>query len=272
MNPGSLAETHLHRATRTTTLGWLRGRDALIAADVADYSAIAPATTIIAADLPGLSISHIQTAAGVWSRHCWQHREGALVINETLVEDGTARAVALSRDSLQVAYEAAQPRHAPFGELRAGTGQLAAGPFAVLPPGFGENATAVANALHRVWNGRDFGALATLWSPEVAWRGPQGAGGERHALAHWIAALLTQLPDAVMLFEASAEACDTVALLWRLHGHHHGEAFGIAPTGTRVRLIGSTFLRLADGYIIADETLVDDIAYAAQLLAPEILY
>ncbi len=272
MNPGSLAETHLHRATRTTTLSYLRGRDALIAGDMADFSAIAPGNSTIVAGLPGFSLTRVQTVAGSWSRHCWQQREDALVINETVVEDGASRAAALGQDRLQVAREAAQPRHAPLGELRAGTGQFAAGPVAVLPTGFGESATAAANALHRVWNGRDFGALDTRWSPVVAWRGPEGASGERPALAHWIAGLLTQLPDAVMLFEASAETGDAVALLWRLHGHHHGEAFGIAPTGKRVRLIGSTLLRFADGLIVDDETLIDEIGFAAQLLAPEIVY
>lgn len=261
-DPGALADTHLHRTVRVTALGERRGRDTLIADDVA--AATAGVVQRSAVDVGPLRIEQLGGPHGDWTRHVWRIHEGIRVARETVIEDGVARCAALGLD-----FDAAVGRgvrdhvaHAPLGELRAGTGQLAAAPQALLPPCFPDGARAVADALHRVWNGR---RTAAMWADDVAWVGPDGRAGDRTVLQAWVFEVLARYPDAVLLFEAAAIAGDTVALLWRLHGH--------TTAGRRVRLIGSSVLTLDQrGTIIGDATLIDGLAAAVQEQQVPIVY
>ena len=252
-----LVETHLHRATRATSLEWLRGRDALIAADLADFVERGgrPAKLITATG--AMTALRLYGALGEWSRHVWFWYEGAWVIAEMVIEDSGARLAALDIDSIgETARLAATHRLTePFGELHAGTGQLAAGSEAILPPDFPLAARDMADALHRMWNGAEFTAPMMLWHPEVRWSGPEGATGDRAALRDWIMSWRVRFDDAVILFEAAAVCGDRIALLWRLHGTTHGR---------RIRLHGSSLMTVAEGLIVADETLLDVIAARVQ--------
>ncbi|MDP3676979.1 MAG: ester cyclase [Novosphingobium sp.] len=213
-------------------------------------------------------------AGSGWSRHVWSRIEGEYVVGETLIEDGAARCRALGYDFETKVQRLAEGAviHPPLGELRAGSGQFAAGETALLPLGLHEAIRPIADAIHRALNGRDFAALDRLWAQDVAWTGPDDQQGNREALVSWIAALIGKFDDAVLLFEDAVMEGDRAALLWRLHGHHSAEAFGVVPAGARVRLIGSTVLRLLDGRVIEDETLIDPLAAAAQLRAQPIAY
>ena len=266
--------TYFHRTSRATTLDWLRGRDAVVAADLADR--IATANLSQTTETVGcVTLSRVRNDAGAgWSRHVWSRTEGEFVVGETLVEDGAGRCTALGHDFGTEAERVAERAtiHAPLGELRAGSGQFAAGDEAQLPPGLPEAIRPIAGIIHRVWNGRDFAALDRLWAEDVAWRGPDGRQGDRAALASWIAALIGKFDDAVLLLEDAVLEGNRAALLWRLHGHQSAAAFGVSPAGARVRLIGSTVLRLRDGRVVEDETLIDPLAAAAQLRARPVAY
>ena len=270
MNPADLATTHLHRATRTSTLHWLRGREALIADDLATLVALAGGSVSALAVVEALRVTGFQTEAGTWRRHCWSRYEADRVVAETVVEDTASRLAALGVDVGAAAEQLASACPLPLGELRAGAGQQAAGPYALLPPGIDPAARPVCDFLHRLWNGRDM-ALAG-WSPAVSWRGPDGLAGERQALRAWVLGLLVQLPDAVLMFEAAAVGGDKIAVLWRLHGHHHVDALGLPASGRRIRLIGSSLVNMVDGAIVEDDTVIDTVAFMAQALAPTLAY
>lgn len=266
--------TYFHRTSRTSTLDWVRGRDAVVTADLADAAASA-GMAVLATTIDRMLAQRFSADGEVgWSRHRWYRREGAFIVDETVVDDGggRCRVLGLDFDCEVEALAANRTIHPPLGELRAGTGQLAVGGEALLPPGLPAAIRPLADAMHRAWNGRDPGALAPLWDADVDWTGPDGAGGDRAALGAWIMRLIGRFDDAVLLFEDAVVDGDHAALLWRLHGHHSAEAFGVPPGGARIRLIGSTMVRFSDGRIVEDETLIDSLAAAVQLRSPTLDY
>lgn len=217
-----LATSHSHRAVREDSLGFITGRDAVLAAWVAESAY--PLT--ITADL-GEMIAVVTGPEGEqWRCHRWVEREDDMIVREVLVEDRSRERIA-------------PPAHPPLGELRAGTGQYAAGDRAIRPADFPGPARKLANRLHRAWNGRAFDLYR----------------------ADWLIALIGELPDATFYFERAIVADEQIALLWRVHGHE--------PGGQRIRLIGSSLFR--DG-ATGDETVVDFGAMRAQSLRELIDY
>ena len=209
---GQLATSHSHRAVREDSLGFVIGRDAL----TADWVASGPQPITITADLGEMIAYSVGPPEARWHGHRWITREDDRIVRETLVED---------RDRERNA-PAAFP---PLGELRAGLGQFSAGDSAILPPGFPVEVNALADRLHRAWNGRAFNEYR----------------------ADWLTNLVTDLPDATFHFERAIVGDEQTAILWRVHGH--------TREGQRIRLIGSG---LFTG--INDETIVDRAAMLAQ--------
>lgn len=209
---GQLAASHSHRAVREDSLGFVIGRDAL----TADWVASGPQPITITADLNEMIAFAVGPPEDRWLGHRWITREDDRIINEILVED---------RDRERNA-PAAFP---PLGELRAGLGQFSAGDAAMLPPGFPVEANALADRLHRAWNGRAFDEYR----------------------ADWLTNLVTNLPDATFHFERAIVGDNQTAILWRVHGH--------SSEGQRIRLIGSSLFTGSD-----DETIVDRAAMRAQ--------
>jgi hypothetical protein len=208
-----LAESHVHRATREDSLGLIKGRDAITVAWVNEDAG----DIIITADLGDMIAYKVKGQKQSWHGHRWVWREEGRVLREVVIEDrgGT---------------KTAPPVHPPLGELRPAQGQYAAGDTAILPPGFPEGASDIANCLHQAWNGRAFNLYDRNWLP----------------------ALIRALPDATFYFEHAVVGDTQTAILWRIHGHH--------ASGQRVRLIGSSMFT-GD----ADETVIDHAAMAAQV-------
>ena len=259
-----IADAYLHRASRETALAMLWGRDALLAAAIADAAAFPDATTTLGFCTDDLATFVRQRGDHRWHGHRWLVREGERIVHETLIEDGQIRD--LASDSM-AGGAGVMPIHQPLGELRPGSGQFAAGDTAIVPPGWPDGARPVADAFYRVWNGKALDHIEALWHPDVIWDGPAGAGGGRDALAKWLLALFASLPDATLLFERAIVSDSTVAILWRLHGHYRGQGLG-PTTGRRIRLIGSSVLRLEAGLIVADQTVFDVSAMESQLAMP----
>lgn len=261
----------LHRVHRTDSLEWLRGRDSVELSDLRDRALLASVETE-SETIDRLDVTLFHSPGGQWSRHLWSRLELDAVVAQTLVEDCGGRSVAVGRDfeTEAVALAGEYHNHRPLGELRAGSGQIGAGAAATLPPGLPSAIIPLADAMHRVWNGRDPDQLSPLWAENVAWSGPDGANGDRAQFGDWIAGLLSRCHDSVLLFDDAVVSGDRAALLWRFHGDH--AARSRADTGGRIRLIGSTLVRFADGMIVEDQTLIDTLALAVQLRAPTLEY
>jgi hypothetical protein len=179
----SLADSHVHRATREDSLGIIKGRDAITAAWVNEDAA----DITITADLDDMIAYKVKGPNQSWHGHRWVWREEGRILREVVVED-------------RGEIKAAPPVHSPLGELRSGTGQYAPGDTAILPPGFPEEARDIANWLHQAWNGRAFNLYDRAWLPM----------------------LIRQLPDATFYFEHAVIGEKQTAILWRVHGHHAG--------------------------------------------------
>ena len=176
-----LAQSHVHRAVREDSMGFLIGRDAILAdwvrQDRADITIIDDFSDMIAFD--------VQAGEDNWQGHRWVVREGDKIVRETLIEnDGEPRS--------------ACAMHPPLGELRAGRGQYDAGFLPVLPADFPEAAKPLVTLLHQAWNGRAFNLYETPW----------------------LIKLVRALPDATFYFERALVDDEQYAILWRVYGHH----------------------------------------------------
>ena len=266
---GVIAAAYLHRAKRETSLGVVTGRDRLLDSSIVEAALAPNAALTLGLCAQDLATFRIDNGAAGWHGHRWLWREGDRIVGETVIEDGVARAAAIGQ--ALAAPAALAPIHSPLGELRPGQGQFAAGDSAIVPPDWPAAALTAADRMHRIWNGRAIDELKRRWHPQVAWRGPDGRHGDRDSLAQWLTTLFAAFPDVTLMFERAIVTADVTALLWRLHGHHHGPGFGV-PTGRRIRLIGSTVLQISDGQVISDDTLIDTLALSHQLATPPIAW
>jgi hypothetical protein len=178
---GQLSDAYVHRAVREDSLGFLIGRDAILA----NWVSQARAEVSIKADFGDMIAFEVRAGTSVWCGHRWVVPEDNRIIGETLVENRTDT-------------KAAPPTHPPLGELRAGRGQYDAGDEPTLPTDFLDSARPLVTYLHKAWNGR---ALNLYRAP-------------------WLLRVLTTLPDATFYFERALQQGDSFAILWRVHGHH----------------------------------------------------
>jgi hypothetical protein len=157
----SLADSHVHRATREDSLGIIKGRDAITAAWVNEDAS----DITITADLGDMIAYKVKS----WHGHRWVWRDEGRILREVVVEDrGTPKT--------------APPIHPPLGELRSGKGQYAADDQALLPPGFPEEARDIAHWLHQAWNGRAFNLYDRTWLPALIRQLPDATFYFEHAV------------------------------------------------------------------------------------------
>jgi hypothetical protein len=178
-----LSHSHVHRAVREDSLGFLIGRDAILA----DWVGEDRADVTIMADFGDMIAFEVGAGPNAWRGHRWVVCETDKIIREILIEN-------------RGLPKSAPPVHPPLGELRAGLGQYDAGTRAMVPDDFPDNTKPLANLLHQAWNGRAFDLYEALW----------------------LVRLVRTLPDATFYFERAFVDGDTFAILWRVHGHHLG--------------------------------------------------
>jgi hypothetical protein len=253
-----IEDAYLHRATLEDSLGLVRGRDRVSDARIAELSDETAGDATVLHDLGDMIV--VRTPQG-WREHRWAIRQGNRILSEIAIVDGVARCRALGRDAEAEALRIASGRalHPPLGELRSALGQMATPDRPDLPPGFPQAAVDAATRLHRQWNARDLSAAPTRWA------GPDGTGDDGAA---FILALLRIMPDAVLMIERACVAGDTVALLWRLHGHHLGVGLSSPPTGRRIRAIGSSVIDAAGG----EDMMIDMLSIHATPHRPLVDY
>ena len=72
-------------------------------------------------------------------------------------------------------------------------------------------------------------------------------------------------PDRVDVIEDIVAQDDRVGMLWRLTGTHHGNLFGIPPTGRKVDIHEIGIFRLAEGRITEGWFMADELGLLKQL-------
>jgi steroid delta-isomerase-like uncharacterized protein len=76
---------------------------------------------------------------------------------------------------------------------------------------------------------------------------------------------LKAFPDIEITLEDIVAEDDRVAVRWSATMTHRGEFYGIAPTGKRARLTGSTFVLIEDGLILEGWNFMDLSSFAQRL-------
>lgn len=246
---GLVERAYLHRAARETALEAVRGRDGLIAHDHALRRRLG-LEAITAQQVTGEMVaSHGVAAGGVaFKHHLWTWLEAGRIARDVIVVD--------QPHSEEADAWAAQAVPAPLGELRPGRGQLATSAAADLPDDMPTLARPLATALHRLWNGRQYGIIDSLYAPQARWNDRDGTQKTPAALRQRIDDLIAICPDLVLLFDRAQVEDDRIALLWRLHGH--------TAAGRRLRLIGSSVHAMHHDRVLAEDWLIDGLALAAQ--------
>ncbi|GLZ49203.1 hypothetical protein Acsp06_53880 [Actinomycetospora sp. NBRC 106375] len=121
-----------------------------------------------------------------------------------------------------------------------------------------------------VINAHDAAALRQVFSADTRERFPNRTVRGADDLVAWWEGVFAAVPDLAMtiegLSENPAEDGGEVFLRWRLSGHHTGgEWEGIAPTGARVDLDGMDHVVVADGRVISNFVIFDQMQFARQV-------
>ena len=117
-----------------------------------------------------------------------------------------------------------------------------------------------------VINAHDAAALRQVFSAESRERFPTRTVRGADDLVAWWEGVFAAVPDLALTIEGMAENGDQVFLRWRLSGHHTGAEWeGIAPTGARVDLDGMDHVVVADGLVVSNFVIFDQMQFARQV-------
>lgn len=118
----------------------------------------------------------------------------------------------------------------------------------------------------RAFNGGDLAVVDELVaidgvSRTISWGMPAGRVG----LKQWIATFRLAFPDLHCILEDEIHVGDKVAAHWTMYGTHRGPFLGNRPTGRPIIVQGIIFARIANGQIVENWTLVDQMGMLQQL-------
>jgi len=93
---------------------------------------------------------------------------------------------------------------------------------------------------------------------------PEEGHGREHA-KEFASMYRSAFPDLHVEIEDQIAEGDRVAIRWVASGTHEGDLMGINPTGRRVRLVGMTIERIADGQIAETWEIYDALGMMQQV-------
>lgn len=94
---------------------------------------------------------------------------------------------------------------------------------------------------------------------------PPGIPGDREGYRRFYAMMCAGLPDFQITPEAMIAEGDTVATRWTVRGTHSGELMGAPPTGNRVEMRGITIDQVANGMVVAQWEVADNLTLMQQI-------
>jgi predicted ester cyclase len=113
---------------------------------------------------------------------------------------------------------------------------------------------------------RRFGRVREAYSPAAHWSGP---GGRRlfgwGEITGWFTALIGSFGDARINIQHVAAVDDMIAVRWELAATHDGGALYGAATGEPIYILAVTHWRIANGVIVDEVTVFDEVALMRQM-------
>jgi steroid delta-isomerase-like uncharacterized protein len=117
-----------------------------------------------------------------------------------------------------------------------------------------DNKSIVRRLYEEVWNMRRLEVIDELISPshavQITDATDPGRGIGPEAYARTVVEFVTAFPDVKFTVLDLIAENDKVVVCWNISGTHHGVFRGIAPTGKKISVDGSTVNQLANGKIM----------------------
>ncbi len=174
------------------------------------------------------------------------------ICEEWLVRDQSAIALQLGLDPIELGRNLAAATPAP-----------AVLPDHHMPP---PTLHPAVEAMLRIWNETDLGAIRNRYDPAVNLHLPAGQDDFGHdGVERFVTGVLASIPAARLAIDHVIVREDPghrlrLAVRWRLSGVHSGRGRFGAPSGVNLRIPGITHSELIDGKIVREFTLVDELA------------
>ncbi|WP_276247503.1 ester cyclase [Haladaptatus sp. YSMS36] len=116
-----------------------------------------------------------------------------------------------------------------------------------------ENERILTRIATEVWSEGKMDVLKEVMADDVGGQLP-GVGDlhTREDYERAVEAYRTAFPDFTVDFQELIPADDVVTMRYTVRGTHDGEMMGIAPTGNKAEMQGSTILRFKDGKVVEE--------------------
>ena len=130
-----------------------------------------------------------------------------------------------------------------------------------------ENSILIRRWFEEVWNNGRMDAIDEMASPDVI-----GHGQAQHAtdiglteFKPFVRALRSAFPDMKVTIDYVIEQGDKVVARWTSTMTHRGEFLGIAPTGKKATITGTSIQRISDGKIVEGWDNWDQLGLLVQI-------
>jgi predicted ester cyclase len=136
-----------------------------------------------------------------------------------------------------------------------------------------ETVTAVIGKLHCIWNDKDTSGIRDLYFHGASMEVPGGDIRYGHDdIDAFVIGYLASMPDAMYQVDAARVNRDPerpvrIALRWSLRGTHTGFGHFDEPTGAPVYVMGMSHLEMAQGRVIKEYTVTDEVSIWKQIHA-----
>ncbi|MGH9702130.1 MAG: ester cyclase [Candidatus Acidiferrales bacterium] len=129
-----------------------------------------------------------------------------------------------------------------------------------------QNKNLIRRYYQEMWNPWNFDLANEILSDEILFYGSLGVASQgRAAFCNYMRVVRAAFPDFHNQIEELVAEGDQVVARLTYCGTHHGDIFGIAPTGKKIRYAGAAIFKIANGKIFDGWVLGDRLALALQL-------
>ena len=130
-----------------------------------------------------------------------------------------------------------------------------------------ENKTLARRVLEEVFNEGNLDVVDEIFAQDYVHHDPTmpEEGHGREHIKEFASMYRSAFPDVRIEIEDQIAEGDKVVSRWVASGTHEGDLMGIAPTGNRVTVVGTTIERIADGQIAETWDNYDALGMMRQL-------